>query len=95
MNTNRIIEAEVKGLQVSKLFESKTSEALLISLEKGKIFPKHTSPKEALLVVVEGHINFYIENKMIALEQHEVYTFPAATEHYVTANQNSKFLIFR
>ena len=95
MNTNFIIEHKVNGLQVSKIFESETTETMLISLEKGKEFPTHTSPKDAFLVVLEGFINFHIENKMIALEKHEVYSFKKDVEHYVTANKNSKFLIIR
>jgi len=95
MNTNLIIENEVSGLQVSKIFESGTTETLLITLEKGKTFPAHTSPKDAFLVVIEGFINFHIENKMIELERHEIYTFKKDVEHYVTANKNSKFLIIR
>jgi quercetin dioxygenase-like cupin family protein len=95
MNTNLIIENKVKGLQVSKIFESKTTETLLITLEEGKTFPTHTSPKDAFLVVIEGFINFHIENKMIELERHEIYTFKKDVEHYVTANNNSKFLIIR
>ena len=95
MNTNLIIENKVKGLQVSKIFESETTETLLITLEKGKIFPTHTSPKDAFLVVIEGFINFHIENKMMELERHEIYTFKKDIEHYVTANKNSKFLIIR
>jgi len=95
MNTNLITENKVKGLQVSKIFESETTETLLITLEKGKIFPTHTSPKDAFLVVIEGFINFHIENKMIELERHEIYTFKKDVEHYVTANKNSKFLIIR
>lgn len=95
MNTNLIIENKVKGLQVSKIFESETTETLLITLEKGKLFPTHTSPKDAFLVVIEGFINFHIENKMIELEKHEIYSFKKDVEHYVTANKNSKFLIIR
>lgn len=95
MNTNRIIEAEINGLQASKIFESATTETLLITLEKGKLFPTHTSPKETFLVVLKGSINFHVENKMIALEQHEVYAFHKDVEHYVTANADSKFLIIR
>jgi len=95
MNSNRITEAEVNGLQVSKLFESETTETLFITLEKGKIFPKHTSPKETLLVVIQGSINFHIDNKIIALKQHEIYSFLPAIEHYVIAKENSKFLIIR
>ncbi len=95
MNTNRIIEANINGLQVSKIFETATTETLLITLEKGKLFPTHTSPKETFLVVLNGSINFHIENKMIALAQHEVYTFKKDVEHHVTANDDSKFLIIR
>jgi len=95
MNTNLIIENKVKGLQVSKIFESESTETLLITLEKGKLFPTHTSPKDAFLVVIEGFINFHIENKMIELERHEIYSFKKDVEHYVTANKNSKFLIIR
>lgn len=95
MNTNLIIENKVKGLQVSKIFESESSETLLITLEKGKLFPTHTSPKDAFLVVIDGFINFHIENKTIELETHEVYSFKKDIEHHVTANKNSKFLIIR
>ena len=95
MNVQLINEAEVKGLQVSKIFESETTETLLITLEKGKTFPTHTSPKDAFLIVIEGFINFHIEDKMVALEQHEVYAFKANIEHHVTANKDSKFLIIR
>lgn len=95
MNTNLIIEKKVSGLQVSKIFESESTETLLITLEKGKIFPTHTSPKDAFLVVIEGFINFHIENKMMELEKHEIYMFKKDVEHYVTANKNSKFLIIR
>ena len=95
MNTNIINEAVVSGLNVSKLFKTDTTETLLITLEKQQLFPKHTSPKDALLVVLEGSINFYIENKMLALEKNEIYTFSKDVEHYVTANTNSKFLIIR
>ncbi len=95
MNTNRILEANISGLQVSKIFNTTTTETLLITLEKGKLFPTHRSPKDTFLVVLNGSINFHIENKMIALEQHEVYTFKKDVEHHVTANADSKFLIIR
>ena len=95
INTNIVKEATVTGLQVSKIFNTETTETLLITLEKGKIFPKHSSPKEALLVVLEGNIDFYIEGKLLTLDQSSTYSFKAHIEHYVVANENSKFLIIR
>jgi len=95
MNKDLIISNKVEGLQVSKIFQSETTETLLITLEEGKVFPTHTSPKDALLVVIEGSINFHIANDSIALEQHEVYTFKKDIQHHVTSNKNAKFLIIR
>jgi len=95
MKINSIIESDVKGLQVSKIFNSDTTETLLVTLEKEQLFPTHTSPKDTFLVVLEGNINFYIENKMVILAKHESYAFPKEVKHYVTANVDAKFLIIR
>lgn len=95
MNKNTIIETPVKGLNVSNIFKTESTETLLITLEKGTTFPTHTSPKDTMLVVLEGSINFHIKTENILLETQQVYTFSKDVAHYVTANNNSKFLIIR
>jgi quercetin dioxygenase-like cupin family protein len=95
MNKNTILETVVKELNVSKIFKTESTETLLISLEKGATFPTHTSPKDAFLVVLEGSINFFIAAQNILLKTQQVYTFTKDVEHYVTANENTKFLIIR
>ncbi|MDX5584074.1 MAG: cupin domain-containing protein [Aureibaculum sp.] len=95
MNANIIAEIEIKGLQVVNIFKTDSAETLLISLEKGKLFPTHTSPKTTFLVVLEGNIDFFIENKTVTLAKHQSYTFQKSIEHKVAANENSKFLIIR
>ena len=95
MNKNTIIDTEVNGLNVSNIFKTESTETLLIAIEKGTTFPTHTSPKDTLLVVLEGSINFYIDKENILLESQQVYTFSKEVAHYVTANKNSKFLIIR
>jgi len=95
MNKNTIIDTELNGLNVSNIFKAESTETLLIAIEKGTTFPTHTSPKETLLVVLEGSINFYIDSENILLESQQVYTFSKEVAHYVTANKNSKFLIIR
>ncbi len=95
MNKNIILETEIKELKATNIFTSDSTETLLITLEKDKLFPTHTSPKTAFLVVLEGNINFYIENKTVTLAKHQSYTFQKSIEHKVTANENSKFLIIR
>ena len=93
MNTNILTEIEINGLQVANVFKSDSTETLLISLEKNKLFPTHTSPKSTFLVVLEGNIDFHIENKKVTLAKHQSFTFQKSIEHKVMANENSKFLI--
>lgn len=92
---NYIANTKINGLTVNKMFTTSTTEVILITIEKGVIFPKHTSPKDTLLVVLDGAINFYIENNTVLLNTNQVYSFKKEIPHYVIAKENSKFLIIR
>lgn len=82
-------------LKVEKLVKTNALEVLSISLEKGAIFPEHTSPTDAQLIVLEGAIDFNINGKIFNLKKHEHFDFPKEEKHWVVAKQNSKFLIIR
>ncbi|WP_136468340.1 cupin domain-containing protein [Flagellimonas onchidii] len=92
---NQIKEQETKGLQVASLVKTEALEILTISLEKDAIFPKHSSPKDAQLIVLEGDIDFHINQTKYNLTTHQNFDFPAEQEHWVKANKSSKFLIVR
>ena len=95
-NINDIINlTEYKGLKAGKLIDISAKEILSISLEKGTVFPKHTSPTDANLLVLEGAISFFINGLEYKLIKHQVFNFPKDEEHWVEANENSKFLIIR
>ncbi|GLU45210.1 hypothetical protein Musp01_28340 [Muricauda sp. NBRC 101325] len=64
---NTIAQQPFNGLQIEQLVKNTSLEILSISLAKNAIFPKHTSPKDAHLIVLEGSIDFYIENQSINL----------------------------
>lgn len=83
------------GLNASKLIDIDAKEILFICLEKDKLFPKHTSPRDVHIVVLEGEITFHINNTTYCLKQHDVFDFPKNEEHWVEAVQNSKFLVIR
>ena len=92
---DRIKEASYNGLTVQKIFKTETAETLLITLEKGHNFPEHTSPRDALLVMLEGSIKFNILKKEYSINWQDSFTFPANEPHYVQAMEDSKFLIIR
>lgn len=92
---NNIITLEFQGLKVEKLASKNGCETMLIALEKGHIFPEHTSPRDALLIVLEGEIELEINSNVFNLKKHESFNFPADIVHKVFAIANSKFLIIR
>lgn len=83
------------ALQVQKLAKNDAFEILNISLEKGAVFPTHTSTANAQLIVLEGDILFHINGETFHLKEQQHFSFPKETEHWVKANENSKFLIIR
>jgi quercetin dioxygenase-like cupin family protein len=92
---NLISIIDCKGLKVEKLASKEGCETLLIVLEKGHWFPEHTSPRDVLLIVLEGDISFNINNTNDLLQKHQTFTFPANEKHKVFSNEDSKFLIIR
>lgn len=92
---NTIKEQTYDKLQIQKLVKNDALETLSISLEKGAIFPEHTSPKDATLVLLEGAIVFHINGADYAIQKFEHFSFPRNEKHWVEAFKNSKFLIIR
>ncbi len=93
--SNQIADQKFDNLQVQKLVKTEALEILSISLEKGATFPKHTSPTDAQLIVLEGDIVFHINGDSYQLKKQQQFNFPKETVHWVLANSNSKFLIIR
>tara|TARA_R110002012_G_scaffold283304_1_gene473547 strand:- start:74004 stop:74297 length:294 start_codon:yes stop_codon:yes gene_type:complete len=91
----RIKDQSFNALQVQKLVKTDHIEILSISLEKGAVFPKHTSATDAELVVLQGCIVFHINKKDFELSTQEHFSFPKEVAHWVEATEDSKFLIIR
>ena len=92
---NTIASQPFDKLNVEKLVKTDVLEILGISLEKDAVFPEHTSPTDAHLVVLEGHIIFHINGEPFHLKEQQHFNFPKEVPHWVKANENSKFLIIR
>lgn len=92
---NHINSQAFDRLQIHKLKKTDKFEILSISLEKNAIFPEHTSPTDAQLIVLAGDIVFHIKGEIYQLTKHQHFSFPREVAHWVKANENSKFLIIR
>tara|TARA_R110002020_G_scaffold135568_2_gene302751 strand:- start:7166 stop:7465 length:300 start_codon:yes stop_codon:yes gene_type:complete len=92
---NTIAEQPFEDLKVAQLAKTPSLEILSISLAKNAVFPKHSSPKDVHLVVLEGSMYFHIENQIITLTAKQHLRFSKETEHWVMATEDTKFLIIR
>ena len=92
---NTIAQQPFDDLQIEQLVKNPSLEILSISLAKNAVFPKHSSPKDVHLIVLEGSINFYIENQTINLTAQQHFGFSKEVEHWVRAKEDAKFLIIR
>lgn len=92
---NQITYQEYDKLQVEIIAETEKFDILSISLEKDAVFPNHSSPTDAQLIVLEGDILFHIDGEHYQLKKYQRFAFPKQTEHWVKAKENSKFLIIR
>ena len=93
--SNQIAAQKYEKLQVKLVVETTNFDILSISLEKDATFPNHSSPTDAQLIVLEGDIMFHIDDEIFHLTKQQRFSFPKQKEHWVTANENSKFLIIR
>lgn len=93
--SNTIALQKFEGLKVQKITSTSESEIISISLEKDAIFPEHSSPRDATLIVLEGEIVFHIKGKEYVLFGQQHFQFEKEIPHWVKANENSKFLIIR
>jgi quercetin dioxygenase-like cupin family protein len=93
--SNQIADQKYEKLQVQIVVETPTFDILSISLEKDAVFPNHSSPTDAQLIVLDGDIIFHIDGEPYHLTKHQRFDFPKQTEHWVKATTNSKFLIIR
>lgn len=93
--SDEIETQEYHNLRIKKIVKSSSLEILSITLEKEALFPDHTSPRDAELIVLEGSIEFHINGVTYNLTRQQHFNFPKGTKHRVLALENSKFLIIR
>lgn len=93
--SNQVVEQGFDKFQLQKLVKTPNYEILSISLEKGEVFPEHTSPTHAHLVVLEGEVIFHINGENHNLREQQYFNFPKEEKHWVEAVVNSKFLVVR
>lgn len=64
-----------------------------VGLRKGQIMPKHKSGLKSLLIVLEGKIEFMINDEKFELDPLDTYEIPVDVEHEIRGIEQSIFTL--
>jgi quercetin dioxygenase-like cupin family protein len=79
----------------SKIFESEKCKVMELALGAGDEIKTHSSPVDALLIVMEGKIIFNIEGKDVLLERFDAYKIPLSVPHSLLAKEDARMLLIK
>lgn len=77
------------------LIDREEQKTLLFAFSKGQGLKTHTTPKPALLVMLEGVCNFKVNGITQLLIAGEVITIPANVPHSLTAATDFKMILIK
>lgn len=83
-----------EGAIVSRtLLKKDNGSVTLFAFDEGEELSEHSTPHEALLIVLDGVAEISIIDKVHQLESGDVITLPANKPHAVKANQSFKMML--
>ncbi|CAL1521164.1 cupin domain-containing protein [Chitinophaga sp. MM2321] len=76
-------------------FKTKRFDANLMILQQGQQIPPHTSPSDAMLLVLQGKIAFMLNEEVTVLETGDIFTFKANEIHALQVLETARFLLVK
>ncbi|WP_161964133.1 cupin domain-containing protein [Chitinophaga flava] len=92
---NVIQEEGTDKVKSREVLKTKRFEATLIIMQQGQQIPPHTSPVDAMVLVLEGKIAFMLNEEVTVLETGDVLTFQAKEIHALQALETARFLLVK
>jgi quercetin dioxygenase-like cupin family protein len=66
-----------------------------IVLSKGQELKTHTSPVDAILMIIEGEVEYKEGSEVLTLKAFDVFSIKKDIQHSVSAKENSRILLTR
>ncbi len=95
MNVLDITTKPFNGLTTEKLLKTDTAEAIMINIEAGSSLPKHSTPKEALLLMFSGEASYTMNGVETHLTPGVTFIIPTNIEHAIVAKKDSIIFVIR
>jgi quercetin dioxygenase-like cupin family protein len=96
MNITSDLHAREDRPTVLSLLRTEKTQVLIVGLSKDQVLAKHKTSVPALLVVIDGTIDFVMMSNVLTLTKHDVYAIPMEEEHEVVGvNERNSFMIIK
>lgn len=86
---------DYSGIKKTELYKNEKFHVLLLCLKEGEFLKPHYAKTDAFLVVQEGEIIFYKEDKSFEMRQGDIIDFTAVEKHAVKALCNASLLLVK
>lgn len=82
-------------VQFKNVFETENGAVSLLAFKAGQKLATHIAPFEVMVTVLEGEINFVMNDKAYAIKANEFFLMGADTPHSVEATTDAKVMLFK
>ncbi len=96
MNIKNDLIFNLSKPSILSLANHEHSRVFVVGLIKDQVLTKHTTPTPALLVVLQGVLQFTLKDEVIILKKEDVFHIPVHIEHEVMGMEDrNSFLIIK
>lgn len=93
LNMGKMIEYADQGIVSKQIIKNEAGNITLFSFDKGQSLSEHTAPFDALVQILDGRAQIYIDKKSFILGIGEAIIMPANTPHALNAVERFKMLL--
>ena len=90
-----LVNYSAENFQKKIIFEGENKKTVMLAFSAGQGLPDHKTPKEALLVMLEGVCEFNMFGFAQFLKAGEVIIIPAGEMHHLKAFSDFKMLLIK
>ena len=96
MNIKNDLIFNLSRPSILSLAKHEHSQVFVVGLIKDQVLAKHKTAIPAVLLVLQGSLQFKMNDEIIMLKKDDVYHIPVNTEHEVTGvEERNSFLIIK
>jgi quercetin dioxygenase-like cupin family protein len=93
MNFNDLVEYSADGIVSKRVIQKSTGNVSLFAFDAGQQLSEHTAPFDAMIQVLEGGAEIFIDGKAYQVSRGESIIMPANIPHAVNAVERFKMLL--